>query len=255
MIQPLPSSFLRIPLSHRGLHDVADGRPENSLAAVQAAIAAGYGIEIDVQLTADDQAAVFHDYGLDRLTGAEGPVRRRTLRELSTIPLIGGRDGAPGLAEVLALVAGQVPLLVEIKDQDGALGEDVGPLETAVAKALADYQGPVAVMSFNPHSVAAMQALAPDLPRGLVTEAFPPDEWPCPKDRLARLADIPDFARVGASFISHDVKDLDRPRVAQLKAEGVPILTWTIRSPEEEAAARKVAANITFEGYLPGLPA
>lgn len=255
MIQPLPASFLRIPLAHRGLHDVADGRPENSLAAVRAAIAAGYGIEIDVQLTADGEAAVFHDYGLERLTTAEGPVRRRTLRDLSTIPLIGGREGVPGLSEVLELVAGKVPLLVEIKDQDGALGEDVGPLESAVAKALAGYAGPVAVMSFNPHSVVAMQALAPDIPRGLVTEAFPPDEWPCPKDRLARLAGIPDFARVGASFISHDASDLDRPRVAELKAEGVPVLTWTIRSPDAEAKARRIAGNITFEGYLPEHPA
>ena len=251
MIVPLPSAFLTHPLAHRGLHDQSDGRPENSAAAVQAAIEKGYGIEIDVQLTADGQAVVFHDYALDRLTQARGPVRRRTLKEMGTIRLIGGTEGPPSLGEVLGQVAGRVPLLVEIKDQDGALGENVGPLESAVADAVAGYQGPLAVMSFNPHSVAALQTLAPEVPRGLVTCAFLPDEWPVPGDRLEALADIPDFARVGASFISHDVNDLHRPRVARLKAEGAAVLTWTVRSREAEALARQVAENITFEGYLP----
>ncbi len=251
MTAQLPAAFLDVPLAHRALHDRKDGRPENSLAAVQAAVAAGYGIEIDVQLTADDQAVVFHDYGLDRLTPAFGPVRHRTLRDMASIPLTGGRAGAPGLADILRDVSGQVPLLIELKDQDGALGEDVGTLEAAVAKAVQGYDGPVAVMSFNPHSVSAMQTLAPDVPRGLVTCAFAPDDWPAPQDRLDQLANIPDYARVGATFISHDARDLDRPRVAQLKSEGAAVLCWTVRSAEAEAEARKVAQNITFEGYLP----
>lgn len=252
----LPDAFLHAPVAHRALHDIADGRPENSRAAIRAAMAAGYGIEIDLQLSADGQAMVFHDYGLERLTGASGPIRQHSGAELAAIPLLhGDGEGIPTLTEVLALVAGQVPLLIEIKDQDGALGPDVGPLEAATAKALQGYQGDVALMSFNPHSMAEMAQLCPDLPRGLVTDAFDPKVWPVPEPTCARLRDIPDFDRVGACFISHNVKDLSAARVAELKAGGTPILCWTVRSPEVEAEARRVADNVTFEGYTAPIPA
>ena len=128
-MRPLPASFLSRPLAHRALHDVQDGRPENSLAAIRAAISAGYGIEIDLQLSKDGQAMVFHDYGLQRLTQEKGAVRQRTAAELSQIHLIGGDEGIPTFAEVLALVDGRVPLLVEFKDQDGAMGTGIGQLE------------------------------------------------------------------------------------------------------------------------------
>lgn len=249
----LPDAFVTLPLAHRALHGA--GRPENSRGAIRAAIAAGYGIEIDLQLSADGQAMVFHDYDLGRLTGETGPIRRRSAAELSAIALKGGDEGIPGFAEILALVGGRVPLLVELKDQDGALGEAVGPLEAAAARDATGYAGPLAFMSFNPHSVARMARLAPGVPRGLTTCAFDGEDWPVPAARRHALAGIPDFDRVGAVFISHDRRVLGMPRVADLKAQGVPILCWTVRSPEEEAEARRVADNITFEGYAPPLPA
>lgn len=249
----LPQSFLNLPLAHRGLHDLAAGRPENSRAAIRAAIEHGYGIEIDVQLTADDYAVVFHDYDLERLTEGVGLVRDRSRSDLARLALKGGDEAVPDLSEVLEIVAGQVPLLVEIKDQDGALGGDVGALEAAVADCLTGYEGPVAVMSFNPNSTSAMQTLAPAVPRGLVTDAFRPEVWGGPEDRLAALAEIRDFDRVGACFISHNHRDLQMESVSQLKARSVPILCWTIRSPEEEATAREIVDNVTFEGYLPAL--
>lgn len=248
----LPAAFLDSPIAHRGLHDLLQGRPENSMSAVRAAMEKGYGIEIDIQLTADGQALVFHDYDLNRLTDARGAIRDRAALDLATIPLKGSSEAPPLLSAVLEVVGGDVPLLIEIKDQDGALGDDVGPLEAAVATALEGYDGPVAVMSFNPHSISAMQALAPNVPRGLVTDPFIADEWPVDRERRARLAAIEDYERVGASFISHNRRDLASPRVAELKAQGVPILCWTIRSPEQEADARQYADNVTFEGYLPG---
>ncbi|MXW87640.1 MAG: phosphodiesterase, partial [Boseongicola sp. SB0667_bin_21] len=149
----LPREFLTRPIAHRALHDASDGRPENSRAAVNAALEHGYGIEIDVQLTSDGQAAVFHDYTLERLTGREGLVREQSIQELASIALRGSSESIPDLAEVLGLVAGRVPLLIEIKDWDGTFGPDVGSLESAVAKVLEGYDGPAAVMSFNPHSV------------------------------------------------------------------------------------------------------
>ncbi|ETX28021.1 glycerophosphodiester phosphodiesterase family protein [Roseivivax isoporae] len=247
---PLPRAFLDRPIAHRGLHRARDGRPENSRAAVAAAIAGGYGIEIDLQLSADGVAMVFHDAALDRLTDATGPLAARTAADLAAIPLRHGSETIPTFAEILACVAGRVPLLVEIKDQDGALGPGVGALEAAAAADLAGYAGPVALMSFNPHAVAALARAAPGLPRGLVTCAFPAAEWPdVPAPVRDRLRAIPDAGPTGASFVSHDARDLDNPRLAELAAQGVAILCWTIRSAEAEAAARRVAANVTFEGY------
>lgn len=195
---------------------------------------------------------VFHDTDLDRLTRAKGMVAARTRAELTRLRLRGTSERIPTLQEVLALVAGRVPLLIEVKDQSHILGPIDGRLEADTAKALANYPGPVAVMSFNPHSMAAMAQLAPDLPRGLVTCAFASEDWPgVPEERLAELATLDAVAEVGACFISHDRRALDMPQVARLKAAGLPVLCWTIRSPAQEAEARKIAQNITFEGYTP----
>ncbi|SDX29752.1 Glycerophosphoryl diester phosphodiesterase [Ruegeria halocynthiae] len=256
MTPSLPSEFLRRPITHRALHDVTDQRPENSRAAIRAAIDAGYGIEIDLQRTRDNRAMVFHDYDMTRLTGQSGPIQQITAAQAQAQPLLNSDgEGIPSLEEVLDLVAGRVPLLIELKDQDGAMGPDVGALEADVVGTLQGYDGPVALMSFNPHSVAELARLAPHLPRGLVTCSYDPKVELLPRVVCDHLREIPDFERVGASFISHEAKDLDRPRVAELKAQGVPILCWTIRSPEQEVAARKVADNVTFEGYLAEHPA
>lgn len=254
MTPVLPASLLSRPIAHRALHDVAAGRPENSRAAIRAAIEAGYGIEIDLQLTSDNQAVVFHDYGLKRLAGRPGVIRQQSLADARSIPLLGG-DGEtiPDFAEVLDMVDGKVPLLVEIKDQDGAMGPDVGPLEQAAADLIRGYDGDLAVMSFNPNSVAELARLLPEVPRGIVTSAYVPEEWGMSPTLCAHLREIPDFDRVGACFVSHEHTDLDRPRIAELKAKGVPILCWTITSQADEHAARRVADNITFEMYQAAL--
>ena len=246
----LPAAFLTIPIAHRAFHDRKAGRVENSLASIQAAIDAGYGIEVDVQLTSDGHAVVFHDDILDRLTTKTGPVRARNRAELAATPLNDDPGMIPSLEAVLDLVAGQVPLLIEIKDQDGQMGPNIGQLETATAKALTGYTGDVAVMSFNPHSVLRMSVLAPGIARGITTSRYEPVHWPeLPPATRDLLRLIPDYDRTGACFISHEASDLNSPRVAELKAQGAQILCWTIRSPEAEAAARKVAQNVTFEGY------
>ncbi|MFU8823390.1 glycerophosphodiester phosphodiesterase family protein [Yoonia sp.] len=247
----LPASFLARPIAHRALHDRKAGRVENSIASIKAAISAGYGIEIDVQLSSDGHAMVFHDDNLDRLTAEAGPVRARNRAALEQIALKDDAGMIPALDDVLTLVAGQVPLLIEIKDQDGKMGPDVGPLEEATCKALSHYKGDVALMSFNPHSMAACQTFAPDIARGVVTSAYDPMFWPeLPPAIRDDLREIPDYDRVGACFISHEAYDLDRPRVAEIKATGAPILCWTIRSAQQEAKARLIADNVTFEGYL-----
>ncbi len=253
---PLPQAFLTVPLAHRGLHDLTAGRPENSLAAARAAIGAGYGIELDIRASGDHRAMVFHDHDMRRLTGRPGDIGGCSRAELRRVGLIGNGEPVPTLEAFLDLVAGRVPLLIEIKDRDGTMGPGDGAPEKAVTGALCGYSGPVAVMSFNPHSVAAMAEYAPDVPRGLTTEDWTGrDAAAIPAARRASLRRIAGFDRVGASFISHHAADLASPHVAALKARGVPVLCWTVRSPEEEARARQVADNVTFEGYMAPCPA
>ena len=248
----LPPEFLRRPVAHRGLH--GPGVPENSLAAFRAAVAAGYGIECDIQPDADGTPVVFHDDDLHRLTGRDGPIRACAADELARLRLLGSDQPVPTLRQMLDEVAGRAPLLIEIKDQDGALGADVGDLQDRVAEALQGYAGPVAVMSFNPETAARFHAAAPGIAVGLTTCGFHADDWPgTDAPTRARLAGIEDFARSGASFVSHQFRDLQNPAVQRLKAQGVPVLCWTIRSAQDEAVARLDADNITFEGYAPDL--
>ncbi|MDP5308320.1 glycerophosphodiester phosphodiesterase family protein [Paracoccus spongiarum] len=247
----LPDAFLRLPIAHRGLH--GPGVPENSLAAAQAAIEAGHGIELDIQPAAGGVPMVFHDYDLARLAGDQAYIADLDPETLAEKRLSGSDEAIPTLAAFLRLVAGRVPLLVEIKDQDGRLGAGIGELHRHVADQLRSYEGPVAVMSFNPHVVAALHALMPDLPVGLTSCGFPPEDWPMlDEPTRARLADLADFESSGACFVSHDKGDLANPRIAALKAAGVPILCWTVRSAAEEARARQLADNITYENYPAG---
>jgi glycerophosphoryl diester phosphodiesterase len=251
MRAPLPPGLMSRPIAHRALHDRAAGRVENSPAAIQAAIDHGYAIEIDLQLSSDGVAMVFHDDELNRLTAATGPVSARSATHLRALRLTDSTDTIPTLAEVLALVDGRVPLLIEIKDQSLVMGPTDGRLEAATAEALKDYKGEVALMSFNPACIHHLLALAPQIPRGIVTAAYDPESWaPMPPDLCAHFRAIPDYDPTLSSFISHEAADLASPRVAELKSQGAAVLCWTIRSPEAEAQARRVAQNVTFEGYL-----
>jgi len=234
------------------MHDVPNGVQENSRPSFERAIKHGFGIELDLQMSSDGEAMVFHDYALDRLTHASGPIQMRTAAELREMKLKVGNDSILDLHEALQLVNGQVPLLIELKDQDGGIGPNVGRLENRAAELLANYKGDAVVMSFNPHSMAVMSEIAPGIPRGLTTCDFNAEFWPMlPRKRASELAKIQDFDRVGACFISHDHRLLDAAPVQTLKARGVPLLCWTVRSPEQEIKARLLADNITFEGYIP----
>lgn len=244
-------AFKKAPLAHRTLHDVRNGRPENSVSGAKAAMAAGYGLEIDLQLSSDAVPMVFHDDLLQRLTRHYGLVRDHTAAELQAMRLSHGNEGIPTFEDFLDLVDAAVPLLVEIKDQDGALGPNTGDMEEATCDRLKGYAGAVALMSFNPHSVAKCAEYAPDIPRGLVTDPFWEQDWPhVDGAHLADLSGIPDYDRIGASFISHNVNHLDMPRVAQLKEAGASVFCWTVKTSEQETAARRIVDNVTFEGYL-----
>lgn len=252
-IPPLPKAFLEIPISHRGLHNISDNIPENSRAAFQASIDAGFGIELDLQLSKDGQAMVFHDYDMRRLTDEVGPIQLRNSADLATCKLLHGKDETiPSFASILELVGGRVPLLVELKDQDGGMGANIGILEKSIAQSVEKYSGPIAFMSFNPHSVQELSKLLPNHPRGLTTCSLDDkDSLLIPSALRRELAAITRFEETGSSFISHNRRSLTTPRVTELKQSGVPILCWTVTSTAEEFQARQVADNVTFEGYMP----
>lgn len=228
------------------------GIVENSFAGFSAAIRGGFGIEADLQLSSDGEAMVFHDFDLKRMTAKTDHVRMLTAAELRATKLMNSADTIPDLTELLELVNGKVPLLIELKDQDGGFGPNTGQLEQRTADILRNYKGEVAVMSFNPHSVMKMAEYAPDTPRGLTTSGFTSQNWSTLfSDRRKELLEISDFDRTRSSFISHKHTLLDSTPVSKLRANGVPILCWTVKSAKQEAAARRLADNIIFEGYIP----
>lgn len=246
----LPRVFCDIPLAHRGLH--GGGLPENSLAAARAAIEAGYGIEVDIQPAADGTPMVFHDQNLFRMTGVKQDIVDLLPKDLAALRLAGGDQPIPTLSDLLDLVAGRAPLLIEIKDQDGRLGPNIGNLHQRVAEQVKSYAGPVAIMSFNPHIVKAFHKAAPSVPVGLTCCGFNASDWPqLDSATRTRLARIEGFDDIGARFISHDRADLDNPQLVALKSRGIPILCWTIQSAAQDLAARRIVDNITFERYLP----
>ena len=213
--------------AHRGLHGA--GRAENSPGAFAAAVEAGMGIECDVQLTGDGRAMVFHDWELDRLTAESGAVAGRGAAELGRIALRGGDDRIPTLRQVLDLVAGRVPLLVEIKSRREIRPE---PLCAAVRNELADYRGHAAVMSFDPRVSHWFRRHAPERVRGLVVTEENARDWRgALRRRLALWRAAPDF-------LAYDVRDLPSRFAAAQRTRGLPLLTWTVKSP----ALRQVAA-------------
>lgn len=223
------------PFAHRGLH--GPGRIENSRAAFLAAIDRGHGIELDVQVSRDGAAMVFHDRALDHLTGEQGQVAALDASALQRIGLKGSGEAIPTLAEVLALIAGRVPLLIEVKAQR----QFSRPLCRSVAAALDGYRGPVAIMSFNPRVPRWFAGHRPLLLRGLVvTEENRGGRRGALARRLASHWARPDF-------LAYDVRDLPSAFAARARRRELPVLTWTVRTPDQRAAAASHADQIIYE--------
>jgi glycerophosphoryl diester phosphodiesterase len=238
------------PVAHRGLHDGARGVIENSASAFQAAVAGGYGIECDVQLSRDGEAMVHHDFELGRLTVGSGPLSALTAAELKVVDFRATADRMLTLDELCALVAGRVPLLVEIKSRfDGDM-----ELTRRVAAVLGSYAGAAAAMSFDPDVVAMLREIAPRMTRGIVAERrYDHAEWagmtPAQRRHLAFLLHAP---RTRPQFVAWSVKEL--PAAAPLVARhvfGLPLLTWTVRSADDRRRALRWADQVIFEGWRP----
>jgi glycerophosphoryl diester phosphodiesterase len=226
------------PFAHRGLH--GSGRIENSRAAFAAAIEARHGIELDVRASGDGQAMVFHDEELGRLSVEQGFVAGRAAADLARIRLRESDETIPTLPEVLALIAGRAPLLIEVK----APGRAVGALSRAVDAALKDYMGPVAVMSFNPEVGHWFARHAPGRLRGLVVTENG-RKWRGGLTR--RLA----LWRSKADFLAYDVRDLPSGFAEAAQRKGLRVLTWTVRSVKDRARAAEHADQIIYETERP----
>lgn len=234
------------PFAHRGLHDEAAGVPENSLAAFDRAIEAGYGIELDVRMTRDANVIVFHDATLDRMTEATGEVRKRAATDLRRIKLKSSAETLQTLADVLDHIHGRTPLLIEIK----ATGRRYVPACVAVRHALEGYRGPVAVMSFHPSVPCWFAKHAPRLVRGLVmTEEDGRSLSPYALRKRLRRQLL--TWRAKAHFIAYDIRRLPSPFAAAARHHGLKLLTWTVRGDAAHALAATCADQVIFEGALP----
>lgn len=237
------------PIAHRAFHNAAERRVENTMSAVKAAIERGFSIEVDLQLTSDEQPIVFHDDTLDRLTEATGRVDRMTLSALRNVRFREGDDRIPTFDELLEEVAGRVPLVIELKSS--WTGDR--RLERAVAETLGEYAGPAAVMSFDPASMRAMRYLLPHVPRGLIADKFKKEDWPeIPAVYRLALRHLLAASYTAPSFIAYDVQAL--PASAPLMIKHIfdlPLLTWTVRTAEDRAVAKRWASQMIFEGFDP----
>jgi glycerophosphoryl diester phosphodiesterase len=238
------------PLAHRGLHDASAGVIENTASAFSAAIAAGYGIECDLQISADGEAMVHHDDALGRLTEGSGRLAALSAAEIKAARFKATTDHILTLGELCALVAGRAALVLELKSRfDGDTR-----LAGRTAQVLAGYAGPVAVMSFDPALIEAVRTIAPGLPRGLVAERYYSHrEWDrLPPAQKRRMAFFLHFNRTRPAFIAYAVKDLPAAAPLILRALlGLPLLTWTVRSADDRRRAARWADQIIFEGWRP----
>ncbi len=239
----------RRPVAHRGLHDSSAGIIENTASAVDAAVAADFAIEVDLQLSADGIPMVFHDDTLDRLTTTVGPVAERTATALAAVPFKATADRMMPLEALLARVDGRVPLVIELKS--GAV--PAFDLAATVAARIATYPGRAALMSFDPRLLPVIRRTAPQVPRGIVAEQdFAADEWPgLSWWQRAMLGHLLHWPASHFQFVAYRVADLDAyaPRLA--RTFGLPVLTWTVRTPADRARAARYADQMIFEGFRP----
>ena len=229
------------PIAHRGLHDKVS--PENSISAFEKAIEAGYPIELDVQLIADGTVVVFHDNSLSRLTDNDGYLKFLNKEDLKLLTLKDSKEKIPTLNEVLEVVNGRVPLLIEVKNEG-----KVGKLEKNVLEILKNYKGEFAICSFNPYVLEYFYKHAPHIPRGQIAGFFKGEKLSFfKKHALKKMLLNKKISH--PHFISYEAKRLPNRFIRKYKE--LPLLAWTVRSESEYLNVVKYCDNIIFEGFEP----
>jgi len=236
-----------LPIAHRGLHDESKGIPENSLLSFKEAINHGYAIELDIRLTLDQKVIVFHDANLERMTGHDLDVNETTYEEIKKLTLNNTKEKIPTLAEVLDIVQGEVPLLIELK-----VFHFDGIIEKESHKLLLNYNGKIAVQSFNPWSIKWFRENAPTIKRGLLAGRLNNVQINIfKKIALRGLFFIP---IVKADFIALDYEyyspSLAKRVAALYKVQDV--IFWTIKNKDKAHRLRSsFGLNYIFEDFLP----
>ncbi|RUP09219.1 glycerophosphodiester phosphodiesterase family protein [Hyphomicrobium sp.] len=245
------AAFLR-PIAHRGLHDAKRGIIENTGHAFEAAIDAGYGIECDVRPIKGGIPVVFHDETLNRLVDGRGPLTAVKERDLRTLRHRIGGAAILTLAGLLDLVSGRVPLLIEIKSEWDPPDRD---FLANVATLVSEYRGPAALMSFDPDVMTAVRGLAPDIPRGIVSGSFTGAGWWSRKinrKRASALRNLLEAGPVSPDFYAYQVDALPTPVAEYVRrVSGLPVFTWTVRTPKQRRIAATSADAMIFEGFRP----
>jgi glycerophosphoryl diester phosphodiesterase len=239
------------PVAHRGLHDISRGIVENMPAAAQAAVDGNFAIECDIQLSSDGEAMVHHDNALGRLTEGSGALLGKTAAQLKAVTFKNTPERMITLGDLCSLVDGRVPLVIEVKSHfDGDRR-----LVKRMAEVLASYHGPAVGMSFDPDQMVALRELIPGRARGIVAaREYTAEEWPeaSPAQRHG-MTHLRHALRTRPHFVAYWVDEL--PAAAPWIARnifGLPLLTWTVRTPEQRARAARHADQMIFEGFLPG---
>ncbi len=237
--------YSSVRFAHRGLH--SDGVPENSLGAFARACERGFGIELDIRLSRDGELVVFHDDTLDRMTNECGPVKQKTLAELREISLLGTDEKIPSFLEVLELVDGRVPLLVELKENAGENG-----VSRAAADMLANYKGEYIVESFNPLTLAEFGKYSPEVLRGILAENFLYDKKRR-KPMYFLLQNMVLNCHCKPDFIAFNHKHHKNAALSLIRTFfKAPSFAWTVTSREDEALAYKHGfSGVIFEKYDP----
>ncbi|MDE2445966.1 MAG: glycerophosphodiester phosphodiesterase [Alphaproteobacteria bacterium] len=236
------------PIAHRGLHDEKNSVVENCEKAFASALTHGYSIECDIELTKDGEAVVFHDDEIDRVMDGTGPVRSFSARQLKAKSYKQGKDKIQTLGELLEQVDGRQTLVIEIK----SLWDDDLTLTLRALQVLADYQGPYALMSFDPHLIACVAERAPHTVRGITADRVT-DPYYQPLS-IARRLEMQSFSHLPKSrphFVSFDANGFPFAAVGEIREKGHPIICWTIRTPEQASRALRYCDQITFENYRP----
>ena len=243
----MPDWLTARPIAHRGLHDAANGAIENTASAFEAAIAHNYAIETDLQLSADGEAMVHHDDALGRLTDGEGRLDAIPAAKLKQVPFKATGDRMLALGDLCALVGGRATLVIELKSRfDGDLR-----LPRRTAAVLQDYKGPMAVMSFDFGQITALRDFAPTLLRGLVASRSTPTRESHPSTGTAARFVLQALA-ARLQFLAYRVQDLPAPVPSFARnVLGLPLLTWTVRAPDDQRRAAQHADQIIFESLRP----
>jgi glycerophosphoryl diester phosphodiesterase len=238
------------PVAHRGLHDLARGIVENMPGAAQAAVDGGFAIECDIQLSADGEAMVHHDDALGRLTEGSGRLIEMTSADLKAVTFKDTPERMMSLADLCTLVAGRVPLVIEVKSHfDGDRR-----LVARMARVLADYSGPIVGMSFDPDQVLALRQAMPELPRGIVAQRTYDDGYwaKLTPDQRAGMLHLRHAFSTAPHFVAYWVEQIPAPApwIAR-NIFGCPLLAWTVRTPDQRARAARHADQMIFEGFRP----